>query len=298
MMGSEGSTSPAAGGGAACAVCGGAAAVYCAADAAALCSACDAAVHAANLLASRHERVPLSMAAVAAASGVYDDLFAPDDIDAASSWPAAAPAHAQGQGQGSPQNGSSSTSFTTSDSGAEGRSLFDLLSDVDLAAACVTGGGGGYLPDGVAPVHHGAAPLWAQPGLQAAAWTATWSPADAAAAAAVFGVPGAAAVVAAAAEREARVQRYREKRKNRKFQKTIRYASRKAYAEARPRIKGRFVKRAAGTSSSSSGAGTSDGNNDATDAASNFWLSFSDDARDDGVGFYVDAGAYGVVPSF
>ena len=44
-------------------------------------------------------------------------------------------------------------------------------------------------------------------------------------------------------DREARVLRYREKRKNRKFQKTIRYASRKAYAEARPRIKGRFAKR-------------------------------------------------------
>ncbi|KAK4757616.1 hypothetical protein SAY87_018917 [Trapa incisa] len=45
-------------------------------------------------------------------------------------------------------------------------------------------------------------------------------------------------------EREARVLRYREKRKNRKFEKTIRYASRKAYAETRPRIKGRFAKRA------------------------------------------------------
>ena len=45
------------------------------------------------------------------------------------------------------------------------------------------------------------------------------------------------------AEREARVLRYREKRKNRKFEKTIRYASRKAYAEVRPRIKGRFAKR-------------------------------------------------------
>ncbi|PRQ37551.1 putative transcription factor C2C2-CO-like family [Rosa chinensis] len=44
-------------------------------------------------------------------------------------------------------------------------------------------------------------------------------------------------------DREARVMRYREKRKNRKFQKTIRYASRKAYAETRPRIKGRFAKR-------------------------------------------------------
>ncbi|RCV30461.1 hypothetical protein SEVIR_6G104600v4 [Setaria viridis] len=281
MMRSEGSTSPAAGG-AACAVCGGVAAVYCAADAAALCTPCDAAVHAANLLASRHERVPISMAAVAAASGVYDDLFAPDDVDAASSWPAAV-----AQGQGSPQNGSSSASFTTSDSGTEGRSLFDLLSDVDLAAACVTGGGG-YLPDGVAPVHHGGAPLWAQPGM-AAAWATTWSPADAAAVV----VPGAAAVVAAAAERVARVQRYREKRKNRKFQKTIRYASRKAYAEARPRIKGRFVKRAAG-------AATSDNAAAATNASdsSKFWLSFSDDARDDGVGFYVDAAAYGVVPSF
>jgi hypothetical protein len=37
--------------------------------------------------------------------------------------------------------------------------------------------------------------------------------------------------------------RYREKRKRRKFEKTIRYASRKAYAEVRPRIKGRFATR-------------------------------------------------------
>ncbi|KAK3128954.1 hypothetical protein QOZ80_6BG0468820 [Eleusine coracana subsp. coracana] len=43
-------------------------------------------------------------------------------------------------------------------------------------------------------------------------------------------------------EREARVLRYREKKKNRKFEKTIRYATRKTYAEARPRIKGRFAK--------------------------------------------------------
>ncbi|KAH6772280.1 CONSTANS-like 5 [Perilla frutescens var. hirtella] len=48
---------------------------------------------------------------------------------------------------------------------------------------------------------------------------------------------------AAGIDREARVLRYREKRKNRKFAKTIRYASRKAYAEMRPRIKGRFAKR-------------------------------------------------------
>lgn len=41
--------------------------------------------------------------------------------------------------------------------------------------------------------------------------------------------------------RRQRLALYREKRKNRKFNKTIRYASRKAYAEVRPRIKGRFA---------------------------------------------------------
>ncbi|KAG6419339.1 hypothetical protein SASPL_121557 [Salvia splendens] len=44
-------------------------------------------------------------------------------------------------------------------------------------------------------------------------------------------------------DREARVLRYKEKKKNRKFEKTIRYTSRKAYAETRPRVKGRFAKR-------------------------------------------------------
>ncbi|GMH23274.1 hypothetical protein Nepgr_025117 [Nepenthes gracilis] len=44
-------------------------------------------------------------------------------------------------------------------------------------------------------------------------------------------------------DREAKVLRYREKKKKRKFEKTIRYASRKAYAETRPRVKGRFAKR-------------------------------------------------------
>ena len=50
----------------------------------------------------------------------------------------------------------------------------------------------------------------------------------------------AATAPAAAESREARLMRYREKRKNRRFEKTIRYASRKAYAESRPRVKGRF----------------------------------------------------------
>ena len=43
-------------------------------------------------------------------------------------------------------------------------------------------------------------------------------------------------------EREAKVMRYREKRKRRRYDKQILYESRKAYAELRPRVNGRFVK--------------------------------------------------------
>ncbi|WOH06914.1 hypothetical protein DCAR_0626343 [Daucus carota subsp. sativus] len=76
-------------------------------------------------------------------------------------------------------------------------------------------------------------------------------------------------------DREARVMRYREKRKNRKFEKTIRYASRKAYAEKRPRIKGRFAKRSENTEDASR------------------WLS-SSQARTN----FVEDSGFGVVPSF
>lgn len=75
-------------------------------------------------------------------------------------------------------------------------------------------------------------------------------------------------------DREARVLRYREKRKNRKFEKTIRYASRKAYAETRPRIKGRFAKR--------------------TEIDSDMDRLYNSPSS---VGFIADA-QYGVVPSF
>ncbi|GAB2275016.1 Zinc finger protein CONSTANS-LIKE 9 [Dionaea muscipula] len=36
--------------------------------------------------------------------------------------------------------------------------------------------------------------------------------------------------------------RYKEKKKTRKFEKRVRYASRKARADVRKRVKGRFVK--------------------------------------------------------
>jgi len=75
-------------------------------------------------------------------------------------------------------------------------------------------------------------------------------------------------------DREARVLRYREKRKNRKFEKTIRYASRKAYAETRPRIKGRFAKR--------------------TELEPDLVKRFLRSGPD----FHAEDGGYGVVPSF
>jgi hypothetical protein len=43
--------------------------------------------------------------------------------------------------------------------------------------------------------------------------------------------------------RREKLKRFREKKRNRLFKKTIRYASRKAYAEVRPRIKGRFARK-------------------------------------------------------
>ncbi|GER28485.1 zinc finger family protein [Striga asiatica] len=52
------------------------------------------------------------------------------------------------------------------------------------------------------------------------------------------------ATIMADGGREARVSRYREKRRTRLFSKKIRYEVRKLNAEKRPRMKGRFVKRA------------------------------------------------------
>lgn len=79
-------------------------------------------------------------------------------------------------------------------------------------------------------------------------------------------------------DREARVLRYREKRKKRKFEKKIRYASRKAYAEMRPRIKGRFAKRTEPT----------------TELDVDRWLLTAECNNNS----YGAEGEYGVVPSF
>uniref|UniRef100_A0A0A9EM41 CCT domain-containing protein n=1 Tax=Arundo donax TaxID=35708 RepID=A0A0A9EM41_ARUDO len=46
----------------------------------------------------------------------------------------------------------------------------------------------------------------------------------------------------AGASRDSAITRYKEKKKRRKFDKKIRYESRKARADVRKRVKGRFVK--------------------------------------------------------
>ncbi|XP_042454679.1 zinc finger protein CONSTANS-LIKE 16-like [Zingiber officinale] len=61
------------------------------------------------------------------------------------------------------------------------------------------------------------------------------------------GAGGGVAQVAVDVGRQARVSRYREKRRTRLFAKKIRYEVRKLNAERRPRMKGRFVKRAPGS---------------------------------------------------
>ncbi|OEL29290.1 hypothetical protein BAE44_0009691 [Dichanthelium oligosanthes] len=91
---------------------------------------------------------------------------------------------------------------------------------------------------------------------------------------------------AAAESREARLMRYREKRKNRRFEKTIRYASRKAYAESRPRVKGRFAKRA-------------DDNDAEAESATDFISTAAAPPQTGAYPYVLDFSAgYGVVPTF
>ncbi|KAL5212559.1 hypothetical protein ABZP36_023406 [Zizania latifolia] len=128
------------------------------------------------------------------------------------------------------------SSYTAASLGNSGSS-----SDVGLVPDAICGGGGiieldfaqskaAYVPYSSTPSHS----------VSSVDVGVTPERGDGAAAGRIY----APAAASAAEGREARLMRYREKRKNRRFEKTIRYASRKAYAETRPRIKGRFAKRA------------------------------------------------------
>nr|UOF76497.1 CONSTANS-like protein [Olimarabidopsis pumila] len=231
--------------------------VTCKADAAALCITCDRDIHSANPLSRRHERVPITpfydAVSAKSASSFVDDG---DDVDVsveAASWLL-------------PKGGEISNLFSdlefpkmevTSEnsSGNDGVVPVRFNEDyfnLDLSASKISQQGGFNFINQTDSSRSLDVPLVPETGVVTAevSNTTTTTP----------------AVQLSPAEREARVLRYREKRKNRKFEKTIRYASRKAYAEMRPRIKGRFAKR--------------------TDSSGN-------DGGD--VGVY---GGFGVVPSF
>ncbi|KAF7009837.1 hypothetical protein CFC21_024330 [Triticum aestivum] len=206
------------------------AAVTCKADAAVLCASCDADIHAANPLARRHERVPVAPFFGAAAdahkpfvsSGAQAAAEDDGSNDAeAASWLLPEPDHKDGA------NGATAdVFFADSDHYLDldfARSMDDIKAisvqlngqpEIDL-----NGGNKGFYSDH--SMNHSVSSSEA----------------------AVVPDAAAAPVVSRGREREARLMRYREKRKSRRFEKTIRYASRKAYAETRPRVKGRFAKR-------------------------------------------------------
>ncbi|KAK3152289.1 hypothetical protein QOZ80_2BG0156900 [Eleusine coracana subsp. coracana] len=259
------------------------AAVTCRADDAALCAACDADIHDANPLARRHDRVPVqpivgsssSSAPVSSAAdallfggndaGVFgfgekeedatklaDFLFG-DVMDpyyeVARFAQAGADSVVPNNNGGSIGGGGGAVELDFGGAFASAKAMPDYSSytaaslahsgsssEVGLVPDAICGRGGSvtggvieldfaqskaaYLPYATTPTHSSvdAVPERSDGGVRA---------------------PPA----ASAESREARLMRYREKRKNRRFEKTIRYASRKAYAETRPRVKGRFAKR-------------------------------------------------------
>ncbi|CAA6661857.1 unnamed protein product [Spirodela intermedia] len=209
-----------------CDSCNGATAVlFCRADSAFLCAACDGVVHGANRFASRHERVRICEVCEQAPAAVFCKadaamLCAACDADVHSANPLARRHHRQPVvpfRDSPPPPASSSPGGEPTGAGA-GAGDFETAPPVKLRFLI--------------------------PCLQMSSSEVGTVP-EASATAEVTNPYGAATAAALGTAREARLMRYREKRSNRRFEKTIRYASRKAYAETRPRVKGRFAKRAA-----------------------------------------------------
>ncbi|KAG0466942.1 hypothetical protein HPP92_018522 [Vanilla planifolia] len=229
------------------------AAVTCKADAAALCNSCDADIHSANPLASRHHRVPVvpffDFAAEASGSdnGPRAFLFAGDgeaDVrineEGGTAWRIPDPA------KDPPPRMEKQADCFFSD--------VDPFLDLEYASSVdprmyhtnsVVPTGGGALERFVVLDFTGSKQTRCTLSQSMSSSEVGVVPDGSSAMADVStGGGGKSATGSTTMDREARVMRYREKRKNRRFEKTIRYASRKAYAETRPRIKGRFAKRA------------------------------------------------------
>ncbi|CAN6922663.1 unnamed protein product [Brassica oleracea] len=227
------------------------AAFLCKADAASLCTACDAEIHSANPLASRHQRVPISANSCGSMATDADnnDMLVGDE-DEVASWLMVNPG----------KNNNNGFLF-----GVEYLDLVDYSSGTDNQledqySQYQRSLGGGE--DGVVPqveestshmqqsqhnFHLSGCSTEAHYNYISVVPESTSSDTTVQHAKEAIdqasGPPTQMVQQLNPADREARVLRYREKKKRRKFEKTIRYASRKAYAEVRPRIKGRFAKR-------------------------------------------------------
>ncbi|XP_060179452.1 zinc finger protein CONSTANS-LIKE 4-like [Lycium barbarum] len=258
-----------------CEVCENApASVTCKADAAALCVACDQDIHSANPLARRHERIPVVPfydSASARSRAADDESPQPEEEAEAESWLLQAP---NNNAQGIEYKSAEYNLFSDVDPYVEMDMITDQkpCSDIQLYNQ-------EYKEDCVVPhvqnknheIHlegpvvdgyptyemdfSGSKPFMYNFSSQSISQSVSSSSLDVGVVpdhntmtdvsntfvrnSSIDGLP----TPVSSSDREARVLRYREKRKNRKFEKTIRYASRKAYAETRPRIKGRFAKR-------------------------------------------------------
>nr|QVG73932.1 COL5 [Tamarix hispida] len=290
------------------------ASVTCKADAANLCVTCDRDIHSANPLARRHDRTPIvpffdstaeaeaiakstSSAAAAAASCEdvdVDTWLIPNPNGRLSTeflFSNADPFLEAGYGtvnleakveepkhKFSTNNSSDGVVPNQPKSSSCKFSCYDIdftrskLSPFNYSTQCVSSSDVGVVPDGGNSMSETSE-------FTKSMTTSSYS------STAIDGSAAVAAVQLSKTDREARVLRYREKRKNRKFEKTIRYASRKAYAETRPRIKGRFAKRNEREAMVNGSTGEFD------------QIIFSPNSRSDDA-FMFDHGGFGVVPSF
>ncbi|KAJ3693248.1 hypothetical protein LUZ60_008728 [Juncus effusus] len=258
--------------------------IYCRADAAALCSTCDAEVHSANPLARKHLRVPItgptgpvSMPGTAAACGLvvrpglslaHHHSFGPvssdgpgdrgfidlnedenreEDEEEASSWLLFEPTKYEGKLDFGFEDEFLELGGNNESSGSENQKDILVVPNeqqnyIGERSKSGVAYGGVSLRHSVSmsSLEAGIVPDTAAADISSSYFRHSKSTID------LFSASPAQmpAPHLVALDREARVLRYREKRKTRRFEKTIRYASRKAYAETRPRIKGRFAKRA------------------------------------------------------
>ncbi|KAL2236139.1 zinc finger protein CONSTANS-LIKE 4-like [Sesamum indicum] len=251
------------------------AAVTCKADAAALCPTCDRDIHSANPLARRHERLPIvpfydsASATKSSSSAAAAEEVSEEEAEAAS-WLLPDPNNKLDEDAGSPEYKSAEYLFSDMDpyldldliSGEQkpnSHEKKEYSSDRVVPVQNKNEYGSGQYPGPVVdgfPTYDvdypGSKPFMYNFTSQSISQSVSCSSLDVgvvpdhnamADVSDTFVKTEAIPTPVSGVDREARVLRYREKRKNRKFEKTIRYASRKAYAETRPRIKGRFAKR-------------------------------------------------------